>query len=732
MLREETKRFKDQYLNDNEKFNKKIEELTKEKNNSLVPTKNKISFNILVVSPRISFSEHMLTELYKVDKTIKNYLNVDDLNKYKKSLIISVESLYKLDFNNKYDIIILDEIESILNQFSSTTCKNKNNSFNMLLQFINSSNKIIYADAFINSRTYEFLNNFQEDKTLIINDVFNNEKTVNIYNDEDKIINKMLDELKQGKKIYAHYTSCTKGQQVLNKIIKEEILNLNDTLYYSSNETIKEGEELTNNDKLNNINEEWGKVKYISSTSSLTVGNSYTKKDIEGVYIFGGVGACCVRDSFQNHMRIRHNMGDLNVFIPDEPKTYKTDLLNYMCKENDLNENLIEIQQQNYFKNNLDEKDIKYLLKNEIIKDNKLKIFLLNSIEYDENEIIKYSSKEKEEIYKKYEVLIKYYETINNNFISSLEKIHNLNKFEKYINNNLYNYIFIDYLNKMKYKINDLRINKEDIENEEPKTEKTLEKIKIEYKNINNIKKEIVEEYITREKKGLGLTNKQKLEKEKYFFNTFFNNDDYDQRKEHIFNNIYNQRDTKEKFINLILEFNYYNNNKKYKEQIKKYYEKLQQDQTERGVKYNKLFEVIEINKIFNIKGSYNNNIIIDVNDLQKKFKKYITTEGKIIKLKSLFNITYDINKIEETSYNKKILSNIYNNFNGCTIQNNEIKKTSKTDTAINYILINLFNKKQNKENKKNNIDDNKNNFSIDGLFKIYTEFNNNDIDFLD
>ena len=34
-------------------------------------------------------------------------------------------------------------------------------------------------------------------------------------------------------------------------------------------------------------------------------------------------------------------------------------------------------------------------------------------------------------------------------------------------------------------------------------------------------KKEIVEEYIKREKKGDGLTYKQKLEKEKYFFNTF-------------------------------------------------------------------------------------------------------------------------------------------------------------------------------------------------------------------
>jgi hypothetical protein len=292
----------------------------------------------------------------------------------------------------------------------------------------------------------------------------------------------------------------------------------------------------------------------------------------------------------------------------------------------------------------------------------------------------------------------------------------------------------------MKYKINDLRfIKDEDEEEEETNIKKSkLEKIKIEYNNINTIKKDIAEEYIKREKKGEGLTYKQKLEKEKYFFNTFFNNDEDDKRKEHIFNNIYTQRDTKEKFINVVLEFNYYNNNKRYKEQINKYYEKLEQDQTERGIKYNKLFEIIEINKIFNIKGSYNNNIIIDVNDLQKKFKKYIQSEGKINKLKSLFNINYDLNKIDEVSYNKKIMSNIYNDFNGCTIQNNEIKKTSKTDIALNFKFMNMFNKKQNKEHKKinnnniNNNNNNNNNFIIENLFKIYNEFNNKDIDFIE
>jgi len=471
MTNEETTQYKQYYLTDNEKWLNKIDSLNKLINSSKTTTNKKQPFKILVVSPRITFSEHMLTE-FKNILPIKNYLNVEDLKNYNESLIISVESLYKLDFNNKYDVIILDEIESILNQFSSTTCKNKNNCYNTLLQFINNSNKIIYADAFISCRTYEFLNNFSDEKAIIINNVHENEKTVNIYNDEDEIINKLLDELRNGVKIYAHYASCTKGQQILNKIHADQILKQYETIYYSSNETIKEGEQITNNKKLSNINEEWGKLKYISSTSSLTVGNSYTKKDIYSVYIFGGVNSCCVRDSFQNHMRVRHNMGDLNVYIPKSPKKYNTDLLNYMCKEKDLNNNLIEIQKHNFFKNSLETNEIYYLIKHEIIKDNNLKIFLINNIDFDyyENNKIKFTSKEKTEIMKKYSNLINYYSTINNNFNCSLEKIHNINKFEKYINNTIYDYIFIDYLNKMKYNINDTR-KEEDEEDEEVQLE---------------------------------------------------------------------------------------------------------------------------------------------------------------------------------------------------------------------------------------------------------------------
>ena len=77
-------------------------------------------------------------------------------------------------------------------------------------------------------------------------------------------------------------------------------------------------------------------------------------------------------------------------------------------------------------------------------------------------------------------------------------------------------------------------------------------------------------------------------------------------------------------------------------------------------------------------------------------------------------------------------MSNIYNDFNGCTIQNNEIEKPSKTDIALNYKFMNMFNKTKKEHKKINNNNNNNNNFIIDGLLKIYNEFNNEDVDFIE
>ena len=57
-------------------------------------------------------------------------------------------------------MIIIDEIESILNHFSSSTIKDSYNTYEYLQEIISNSGKLIVLDGDTSNRTYNFINYF--------------------------------------------------------------------------------------------------------------------------------------------------------------------------------------------------------------------------------------------------------------------------------------------------------------------------------------------------------------------------------------------------------------------------------------------------------------------------------------------------------------------------------------------------------------------------------------------
>ena len=102
-------------------------------------------------------------------------------------LIVQVESLLHLapnmDFIDnyttmfpEYDLVIIDESESILNQFQAETFKGKSkNSFEFMYNVIYNSKKLLVLDGDISNRTYKFIKNFGE-CVNIVNDIKVNQK----------------------------------------------------------------------------------------------------------------------------------------------------------------------------------------------------------------------------------------------------------------------------------------------------------------------------------------------------------------------------------------------------------------------------------------------------------------------------------------------------------------------------------------------------------------------------
>jgi hypothetical protein len=122
-------------------------------------------------------------------------------------LIIQPESIHKLFYNNDhlnyYDLIIMDECESILSQFSSNQTfkgmsKRAFNIFNKILS--HNKSKIIALDGDIGDRSYDYFKLLGN--SINIKNTFKNEsKTYNIIEDEDIFNNNIISDLKNKIKV---------------------------------------------------------------------------------------------------------------------------------------------------------------------------------------------------------------------------------------------------------------------------------------------------------------------------------------------------------------------------------------------------------------------------------------------------------------------------------------------------------------------------------------------------
>lgn len=149
-------------------------------------------------------------------------------------LIIQLESTMKLkphimflDDEEKipsYDLIIIDEIESILSHFDSPTFKNQSReTFNWICEIIKVSNKIIALDGDIGNRTYNFLNYFGT-STNIVNDIKINKRSFSILSDKEPFYKKLIDDIQSNKKIVICSMSSKKCSDIYD-MIKEKFPN---------------------------------------------------------------------------------------------------------------------------------------------------------------------------------------------------------------------------------------------------------------------------------------------------------------------------------------------------------------------------------------------------------------------------------------------------------------------------------------------------------------------------
>lgn len=299
----------------------------------------KYNFNkILVISPRQTFSKEKFDEFSQIHKDFTYYQDplFENPNKLVQvaKLVIQVESLQRFpdpvlanQYPFTYDLVILDEIESILYQFASPTHTNVVNAFRVFFAILQNARHIIMSDAFITRRTGElckavkcskylfetynspFLIKYDKneynpnfDHTAIIHGVINSPKSNAL--EKGLFVESIKKELKNGKKLCLVTASKSFINLVKQAVYDLEMSDSNMCIYTSDT-----GDEQI--DELKNVRDTWSKeeIRIVMYTTKITVGINFDVRDIfHKIYIYGSIYCPIIRDLIQGHFRVRHTI----------------------------------------------------------------------------------------------------------------------------------------------------------------------------------------------------------------------------------------------------------------------------------------------------------------------------------------------------------------------------------------------------------------------------------------
>jgi len=622
----------------------------------------------LFISPRVSFSLFISQEM-EIDNYTDALLDNKDPNKVfinnSKKLIISVESIQKINIDNNYQCIFLDESEAILAQFSSPTMKSKYlDSYNVLDKLIKKADKIVCADAFLTNRTINFIKSYNEPITLIKNNTSPIKREA-IRFTQDEIEDKLFEQLRANKKPYV----CSSTKSILesieaNKKSSPELFK-NSIIYFGG---YKRDDKMFK-ETLKNINTTWKDAKWVGTTPTNTVGCSYSvPNDFDNVFMLCTAPTCSIRDMFQMSMRVRHIKENKMYFcLPNIKRNTKgtRDDIYYLSLENFENYNREKI-------NLCIEECSKFI---ETDKNNQYILTILI------------------DTFKQWEDTPK-----------PLREIIYFNLFEMYVSNTHYEEMFYKFLDKCGYVYEKVEYKpklKKKAKEEDKKTIKefeTIDKEKLdkmvkEYNDLQPIKDCEIDKYILDEKK-MKSSVIDKMRKEKYYY------------KKLIRDNLPIEEEAKH-FLSFINPHRKQYLKRAYDEKHSKSYIELIEKEIDEANKCKEMIKghILKLNiindfvKILKINNTYDMETVIKREDMENLIS-YVEKNKK--RISNIFNISDNIK--DELDVGKKFrmyypyIDKCISNWSGCYLTVNK-KDRNKCPTLFKLSGINYFNIMKDKAN---------------------------------
>lgn len=257
--------------------------------------KKKNDRRILWICPNRALVSNVYTRLQQDGIDIKNYQKYSqDKRKMREEekLIICLNSMHYLAemepelHQAKYDIVVIDEIETLLNKFVDNDfmkIDQKIGVWKQLLRVLNEAQKVILLDAFITTKTISFFKNISGNMILYNCAKAPERREVVFHKQYQKLVMKIMDDLKKGKKLfifYAYKSNCGKCPSMEGLHAQLEEQTGTKGKYINAD---KDDKELL---ELEDVNEHWKDVKFVITNNKITVGVNYDREDFDEEYMF--------------------------------------------------------------------------------------------------------------------------------------------------------------------------------------------------------------------------------------------------------------------------------------------------------------------------------------------------------------------------------------------------------------------------------------------------------------
>ena len=278
-------------------------------------------------------------------------------------IIIQMESLWKCQDSGAYDLVVLDEIESLLKQWSSShTMKGKvatnAQAFSRILQ---NATVVLGMDAFLSQKSVDCINQLGIPAYVRWNTFQPQSRVAIDCQSKGGLMGTLIACLGKGQKCVLFTASQQFGTDVLTTV-NDAFPHISTRYYHSSvDDSVR--------DELSIVQDAWKSLDLLIYSPCITVGVNFDLPHFDTLFLYGSCMSTNIRDCFQSSMRARHIRTNecyyaLHTKSPGEVPTSRDDIVEHIgnsvpfynsthaCPRWLLNVHIHNIQEDNYHRVN--------------------------------------------------------------------------------------------------------------------------------------------------------------------------------------------------------------------------------------------------------------------------------------------------------------------------------------------------------------------------------------------